>query len=204
MKLFYLPGACSLASHIVMRELGQEIELEKVDKDTKKTESGIDFSTINPLGYVPALQLEDGEVLTEGVAILQFLADRAPTSNLAPSAGTIERTRLQEHLNFISSELHKSFSPFFASPPIEGEAKEKALEKLASRMAHYDRLLSNGRQYLVGDNFTVADAYLFVVANWSNFVGIDIKQWPNVAAFVERISQRDSAQEALRAEGLLQ
>lgn len=204
MKLYYKPGACSLASHIVLRELGQDFELEKVDTAAQKTESGADFATINPNGYVPAVKLDSGDVLTEGAAILQFFADKHPSSGLAPAAGTLERARLQEHLNFISSELHKAFSPFFGAEPLKGEARNKALEKVGSRMAHFDRILADGRDHLLGNGFSVADAYLFVVANWSNFVDIDLEQWPNVSAFVKRIGSRKTTQDALRAEGLLQ
>ena len=204
MKLFYVPGACSLAPHIILRELGQDIELEKVDTKTQKTESGIDFSSVNPNGYVPALQLDDGAILTEGVAIIQFLADQKRASNLAPASGTLERARLQENLNFISSELHKAFSPFFSTPPLEGEARETALSKVSSRMERFEKILADGREYLDGKTFSVADAYLFVVANWANFVEIDLAQWPHVADFVTRVSSRKTAQDALRAEGLLQ
>lgn len=203
MKLFYKPGACSLASHIVLREAGEDFELEKVDTETQKTETGADFSSVSPNGYVPVLQLDDGQVLTEGAAILQYVADRNPRAGLAPRAGTLERARLQEHLNFVASELHKAFGPFFAAEPPKGEARKTAEAKVARRMAHVEKVLSDGRAYLLGNGFSVADSYLYVVANWSNFVGIDLGQWPHVSAFVERVSTREMAQEALRAEGLL-
>lgn len=203
MKLYYKPGACSLASHIVLREVGEDFGLEKVDTKQQSTETGEDFSKINPNGYVPALQFDDGQVLTEGAAILQYVADSHPHAGLAPAAGTLERARLQEHLNFVASELHAAFGPFFASEPPKGEARKTAEARVAKRMDHVERILSDGREYLLGNGFTVADAYLFVVANWSNFVDIDLAQWPNVDAFVKRVGTRKTTQDALRAEGLL-
>ena len=203
MKLYYKPGACSLASHIVLREVGEAFSLEKVDTKAQSTETGADFSKINPNGYVPALQFDDGEVLTEGAAILQYVADSHPGAGLAPPAGTLERARLQEYLNFVASELHAAFGPFFADEPPKGEARKAAEARVSRRMGHVEHVLSDGREHLLGNGFTVADAYLFVVANWANFVDIDLRQWPNVAAFVKRVGSRKAAQDALRAEGLL-
>jgi glutathione S-transferase len=202
MKLYYSPGACSLASHIALIEAGAQFEIDKVDTKEQKTESGENFSEINPNGYVPALRLDNGEILTEGAAVLQFIADTFPDAKLAPAGGALERARLQEKLVFISSELHKAFSPFFAET-LEGAAREAALAKLAKRLNHIETQLSDGRAFLTGDQFTIADAYLFVVASWTRPLQIDLDQWPNVAAFVTRIAERPSAQAAMRAEGLI-
>ncbi|MFD2205462.1 glutathione transferase GstA [Kiloniella antarctica] len=201
-KLYYKAGACSLASHIVLRELGMNFEIEPVDTDTQITASGEDFSKINPDGYVPALKLASGEILTEGAAILQYLADQKPELSLAPAGGSIERARLQEHLNFISSELHKAFTPFFKGQA-EGDARPAVDENVAKKLAHFEKILSDGRDYLLGDTFSVADAYLFVVTNWSNFVGVSLEKVPNLAAFVSRVAAREKTQAALGAEGLL-
>jgi len=202
MKLYYKPGACSLATHIVLHEAGETFDIEEVDTEAGRTKSGGDFIAINPKGYVPALELASGEVLTEGAAILQYIADQHPESDLAPKAGTIARARLQEHLNYTASELHKAFGPFFSSTA--GEADKQAAGKaVAQKFDYLNDLLSDGRTYLLGSGFSVADAYLFVVANWSNFTGIDLKKWPHVAAFVDRVAARPAAQAAMKAEGLL-
>ncbi len=203
MRLYYMPGACSLASHIAMREAGMTFDIDQVDGKTKTTGSGADFTAINPKGYVPALHLDDGELLTEGAAVLQFIADQNPQAGLAPQVGTLERARLQEHLNYIASELHKAFGPFFGPTPPEGDARKTAEANVAGRLTHFERLLSDGRDHLLGDNFSVADAYLFVVASWAKPCGIDLAPWPNVAAFVERVAARDATREAMQAEGLL-
>ncbi|NNJ76605.1 MAG: glutathione transferase GstA [Anderseniella sp.] len=201
MKLYYKPGACSLATHIVLHEAGETFDIEEVDTEAGRTKSGGDYTTINPKGYVPALELASGEVLSEGAAILQYIADQHPESDLAPKAGTIARARLQEHLNYTASELHKAFGPFFSSTA--GEADKQAAGKaVAQKFDYLNDLLSDGRTYLLGSGFSVADAYLFVVANWSNFTGIDLKNWPYVSAFVERVAARPAAQAALKAEGL--
>lgn len=202
MKLYYSPGACSLSPHIVLRETGAAFDLERVDLATRKTESGADYAAINPKGYVPALTLDNGEALTEGAAIVQYLADQAPHSGLAPASGTLPRARLQEHLNFIASELHKAFGPLFtanASDDVKGAAREN----VARRFDHLEKALSDGRSYLLGEAFSVADAYLFVVANWAKPTGISLDRWPRLAAFIERVAQRPSAQAAMRAEGLI-
>lgn len=201
MKLYYLPGACSLASHIALREVGASFELEKLDKASKKTASGVDFLAINPKGYVPALSLDDGEVLTEGVAILQYIADQNPGKNLAPAAGSLARVRLQEHLNYVASELHKAFSPLF-NPSASPAEKEAAKERAAQKLDVVEKLLADGRSYLLGDTFSVADVYLFVVANWALPTGIGLDNWPHIAAFHQRVAARDSVQAALKAEGL--
>lgn len=200
MKLYYKPGACSLASHIALREAGFDPAIEKVDTAKGVTETGADFKAINPLGYVPVLTLDDGEVVTEGPVVLQVIADAAPASGLAPAAGTRERVKLQSLLNMIGTELHGSFGPFFRG--LEGDkAKEAAMARLTSRMDNLNKLL-DGRDFLLGDKFTVADAYAFVVSTWTKPLKIDLGQWPNVAAYVGRISQRPAVQAALKAEGL--
>ncbi len=201
MKLYYLPGACSLASHIALREVGAAFDLERVDNATKKTEAGADFLEINPKGYVPVLTLEGGDVLTEGAAILQFIADQNPTTGLAPQAGTLERTRLQEHLSYVSSELHKSFSPLFNPASTEAE-KTAAKTRVAQKLDQVEQILADGRSFLLGDQFTVADAYLFVVANWTGPTGIGLDAWPKIAAFQQRVAAREAVQAALKAEGL--
>jgi len=202
MKLYYSPGACSLASHIALREIDAEFAIEKVDTSTQKTESGEDFSALNPKGVVPVLKLDDGEILTEGPAILQWIAEQKPAAGLAAKAGTIARTRVHEHLNYVGSELHKAFSPLF-SPTATDDQKEAQKVIVAKKLDYVNGVLSDGRDYLVDNNFTVADAYLFVVANWCNFTGIDLSRWPHVAKFVGRVSARETAQAAMRAEGLL-
>lgn len=201
MKLYYKTGACSLATHIVLHEVGETFKTEEVDTQAGRTKSGDDYSAINPKGYVPALELASGDVLTEGAAILQYIADQHPESELAPKAGSIARARLQEYLNYTASELHKAFGPFFSNASSEAN-KQAAGKAVAQKFDYLDNLLSDGRDYLLGSGFSVADAYLFVVANWSNFVGIDLKKWPHVAAFVNRVAARPAAQAALRAEGL--
>lgn len=202
-KLYYLPGSCSLAVHMVLEEIGAEFVVDRVDGATKKTEGGRDFLELNPNGYVPALELDDGEVLIEAPAILQYLADTKPETGLAPRAGTLERVRVQQHLNFVASELHKSFSPLFAPTPPEGDALTAVLAKITKRMEYLDGLLADGRAFLTGEQFTVADAYAAVVASWTKPVGIDISTWPHVAAFVERVTGRPAALAAMRREGLL-
>src|SRR5512138_2059746 len=190
MKLYYLPGACSLASHIALREVGAAFDLERLDKASKKTESGADFLAINPKGYVPTLTLSDCDVLTEGAAILQFIADENPDKALAPAAGSRARVHLQSALNFIGTELHKSFTPMFNPASSEAE-KTAAKEKVKGKLEQVEELLSDGRAYVMGDGFTVADAYLFTVVNWSFPTGIGLDRWPSVAAYHQRIAGRD-------------
>ena len=203
MKLFYSPGVCSQAVHIALSEIGGNFEIEKVDLATKKTETGADFGEVNPLGYVPALKLDDGDVILEAPAILQYLADQNPETDLAPEPGSRERLRLQEHLNFVASEFHKSFGPFFAAVKPEGALLEQAMSKLRSRLAELDRRLADGRDYLMGERFTVADAYAFVVASWAGVVNLDMAEWPHVAVYVDRIKARPAVQAVLKREGLL-
>lgn len=201
MKLFYAPGACSLSPHIVLREAGLPFTLERVDTASGKTESGGDYRAINAKGYVPALQLETGEVLTEGAAVVQFIADRTPDSDLAPAAGTLERARLQEQLNFIASEVHKAFTPLFR-PDSSDEVKTAARANVRRRLDQVEQQLQDGRGYLLGDRFSVADAYLFTVANWAMPTGIGLEDWPHLKAFVARIAERPSVKGAMQAEGL--
>lgn len=198
MKLFFAPGACSLSPHIVMRELGLDFTPVKVDLTTKTTAEGADFNAISVHGYVPAIQLDDGRVLTEGPAIVQFLADQKPEAGLAPKAGTWERYELQETLNFISTEIHKQFSPLFnAANPDSVKDAQKA--KLAHRFDQIEPTLAK-QPYLTGEQFSVADAYLFTVLGWSKYFNIDLNRWPGIASFVERTAARPAVAEALAFE----
>jgi glutathione S-transferase len=201
MKLYYSPGACSLSPHITAREAGLDLDLEKVDIRAKKTASGRDYFAINAKGYVPALELDDGQVLTEGPAIVQYLADQRPASGLAPAAGTIERYRLQEALGFINSELHKTYSPLFY-PTTTPELRKDREDYLKKRYAVVEKQLAR-KDHLLGDRFTVADAYLFTVTNWSNFVKLDLSDFPLLLAFQKRVAERPAVRAAMTAEGLL-
>jgi len=201
MKLYFAPGACSLSPHIVAHELGIPLTLAKVDLGTKKVADGSDFWAINPKGYVPALGLDNGEVLTEGTAIVQYLADSKPDGKLAPTNGTIERYRLQEMLGYINSELHKSFGPLF-NPKTPPEQRQEREEYLRKRFGLVENQLA-GKSYLFGEQFTVADAYLFTVTNWSNFVKLDLSAFPNLLAFQKRAAARPAVHAAMVAEGLI-
>ena len=201
MKLYYFSGACSLASNISLREAGLAFELVKVDRRTKKTADGLDFNEVNPKGYVPALRLDNGEVLTENVAVLQYIADRNPAAQLAPAAGTLERYRLMEWLGFINSEVHKNFSPLFRDDAHE-EVKQYARRALGVRLDYLDRSIGN-RTFLTGERFTVADAYLFTVLGWGRYVNVDLGQWPQLQRYVERVGARPHVIEALKSERLL-
>jgi glutathione S-transferase len=201
MQLYFSPGACSLASHITLREAGLPFDLKRTDTKTKKLEDGSDYFAVNSKGAVPALRLDDGQVLTEGPAILQYLADLEPDSGLAPRAGTLQRYRLLEWLNFITSEIHKSFSPLW-NPTAAPEVKAYARALLEKKFDWLEKQLA-GKTFLTGDTFTVADAYLFTVVNWSQFVEIDLARWPTLQAFQARVAARPKVQEALAAEGLL-
>ena len=200
MKLYYSPGACSHAPHILLRESGLNFTLEKVDLATKKTETGADYAKINPNGYVPALALDSGEILIEGPAIDQYIADQVPAKKLAPANGTTDRYKLQSWLNFISTELHKQFSPLFGkTTPDDYKAAQK--EKIVGRVAGLNDHLTK-HQFLMGDTFTAPDAYLYTVLSWGKFFDIDLGKWPAVKAFMERVAARPSAQAAAKAEGL--
>lgn len=201
MKLYYSPGACSLASHIALYETGLPFEIDRLIKTTKMTVGGENFMQINPKGYVPAIKLDDGNILTECAVVLQYIADQNPASGLAPKAGTMERYRLQEWLTFISSEIHKSFSPMFNKDASE-EVKSYARNMLGKRLVHAETQFAN-KPYLMGDHFTVADAYFFVVMNWSNIVGFDLAPFPRIKEYMARIAAHPAVQAAMKAEGLL-
>ena len=201
MKLYYFPGACSLSPHIVLLEAGLPFTMVKIDAKTKKTESGADYLAVNSKGAVPALQFDDGRVLTEGPAIVQYLADQKPESGLAPRAGTFERYQLMEILNYITSEVHKSFTPLF-NPASSAEAKETAVTNLGKKFDWLSGFLGK-KPYLMGNTFTAADAYLFTVLNWTGRVKIDLSKWPVLADYKSRIAQRPKVQEAMKAEGLI-
>ncbi len=204
MLLYFKPGACSLSSRIVLTELGLPFGAVSVDTATGRTEAGADYARINPKGYVPALEIEPGVVLTENPAILQYLADLRPEAGLAPAPGTLERVRLQEWLNFTSSELHKAFGPYFDGRALAGEERAHADAQLGRRIGDVEAALSDGRAFILGTGFSVADAYLLVVLNWTRFVGIDLGPWPSVAAYLRRAGHRPSVVAAMAAEGLPQ
>ena len=201
MKLYYSPGACSLSPHIALHEAGLTHELVKVDLRAKKTESGADFTEINPKGQVPALELDNGELLTEGPVILQMIADTAADKQLAPVAGSAERYRLQEWLNFITTELHKNFSPLF-QPVIPDDVKTFFKDRLMGKFKYIDGKLA-GHDYLMGKTFTVADGYLFVMLAWADRMNFDLSGLPNLIAFKARMAARPNVQAALKMEGLL-
>jgi glutathione S-transferase len=199
-KLYYVPGTCALCPHIVLHEAGVNFSLEKVNRDDKKTETGQDYNAINPKSYVPALVMNNGELLTEVAVIVQYIADLAPDKKLAPLAGTKERYRLQEWLNFISSEIHKGYSPMF-NPKVPEETKTVFKERLASRLNIVAQAL-DGKDYLMGKTFTVADAYLYTVLRWSPRIKVDLSPWPVMQTYMERISARPAVKAALADEGL--
>ena len=201
MKLYYSPGACSLSPHIVLREAGLDFDLALASTKTKKLADGSDYLAINPKGQVPLLELDNGERLSEGPAIVQYVADLVPTSGLAPAAGTLARYRVVEWLNFITSELHKGFSPLF-SPDTPADYKPIASARLLARLGYVNEQLE-GKSYLTGDTFTVADAYLFVVSGWGQYVGVDVSGLSHLQAFRARVAARPAVQAALRAEGLI-
>jgi glutathione S-transferase len=201
MKLYYSPGACSLSPHIVLHESGLAFEPVLASTKTHKLQDGTDYYTINPKGYVPLLELDNGERLSEGPAIVQYIADQVPDKKLAPPAGTMARYRLMEWLNFISTEVHKAFSPLF-NPAMPEDAKKLSRDRLITRYQYIDQQLA-GKSFLMGDNFSVADAYLFVVTSWAKHVGVDVTGFGNVTAFMDRMGKRPAVQAALKAEGLL-
>jgi glutathione S-transferase len=201
MRLYFAPGACSLSPHIVLRESGTQFDLEQVNNQEKKTKSGMDYWTINPKGQVPVLEFDNGERMTEGPVIVQYIADKKPGAGLVPPAGTPERYRVQEWLNFITSELHKGFGPIFR-PTTPDAYKAISKENLGKRFDWLNKELA-GRQYLMGDTFTVADAYLFTVLRWTSRIEIDLGKWPNLKAYVDRVAARPKVQEAMKAEGLI-
>ena len=200
MKLYYSPGACSLSPHIVARELGVDIALDRIDLKTKQTAGGADYLKVNPKGYVPALELDDGTVLTEGTAIVQYLADHHGGA-LAPANGTLARTHLQEILGYISTELHKSYSPLF-SPATPDSVRQERKAYLQKRYAYLEQVLAS-QPYLLGAEFSVADAYLFTITQWAGGVALDLSAFPNLQAFQQRVGQRPAVQAAMAAEGLV-
>jgi len=198
--LYASPGACSLAPHIILREAGADFAVTKVNLKEHKTEDGRDFYAINPKGYIPALELEGGEVLTEGPAITQYIADTHPYANLAPTPGTVARARVQEDLTFIGTEIHKAFSPLF-NPATPDDARLAAKDRIGKRFDYIEQRLSGGRDYL-HDDFSVADAYLYVMTRWATGMGIDLARWPHISAYKARIAERPHVQAALASEGL--
>jgi glutathione S-transferase len=201
MKLYFSPGSSSLASHIALREAGLAFDLDRVSLKTKKTATDADYLRVNPKGYVPALQFEDGSVLTEGPAIMLWVADQVPEKRLAPAPGTMERYHLVECLNFIATELHKNFSPLFDAGAPE-PSKQAARERLGKRLDYLNKTLGDA-PYMLGEHFTVADAYLFTVLGWGRYVDLDLARWPKLAAYAGRIGTRPRVLDTLKAEGLL-
>ncbi len=200
MKLYYSPGTCSLASHITLNEAGVDFTAEKVNLRDKVTEGGTDFRKVNPRGAVPALALADGEVLTEGVAIMQHVMD-STRPGVLPAPGTLARARMAEALNYVATEVHKTYSPFFHG--IEGEAKAKQSDLLNARLQVVEDRLADGRAWLAGDSYTPADAYLFTVTNWSKRFGHDLTSFPRIVALRDKVATRPAVQAAMRAEGLI-
>src|SRR5690606_35995802 len=201
MKLYFSPGACSLSPHIVLREAGATFDLEQVNLQDKKTKPGGDYLSVNAKGQVPMLELDNGERLTEGPAVVQWIADHNPGAGLIPEAGKMERYRVQEWLNFIGTELHKSFGPLFR-PTTPDAYKTISKENIGKKLDWVDAQLA-GKSYLMGEKFSVADAYLFTVLRWSERVGLDLGKWKNVVAYRDRVAARPKVQDALKAEGLV-
>jgi glutathione S-transferase len=201
MKLYYSPGACSLSPHIALQEAGLAYKAIRADLKTKEMEGGGDYKTKNPLGYVPALELDDGSMLFEGPAIVQYIADRAPEKHLAPANGSLDRYKLQSWLNFVSTEMHKGFSPLF-NPAMPDEAKTLAKEKLATRFAHLEKHFT-AHEYLMGKSYSVVDGYLFTVLNWTNPTKIDLTPYPHLMAYHKRVGARPAVVAAMKAEGLI-
>lgn len=203
MKLYYATGTCSLSPQIVAGEAGIALDLERVDirKTPHVTDSGVDFATVNPNLYVPALRLDDGSLLTEGVAIVQFLADLAPDSGLAPPAGTPDRYRLQSWLTFVATELHKMYSPWLFHPEYGRQAQAAAREKIAQRLAFVEGHLA-ASPFLMGERFTAADAYLFTIVGWSGFAKVDLSAFPRLRGFMERVGARPAVRRAMAAQGM--
>jgi glutathione S-transferase len=201
MKLYFSPAACSLVPHIVLREIGTSFTLEKVDTAKHLTQAGADYYAINPKGQVPLLQLDDGQLLSEGPVIAQYIADQAGATTLMPAAGSVARYRVMEWQNYITSELHKTYSPLFNSE-FDAKAKTTLRSLLRKKYEWVDSQLS-GREYLTGEAFTAADAYLFVVTGWARFIDLDLSGLPNLDAFLKRVSARPAVREAMKAEGLM-
>lgn len=202
MHLYYKPGACSMAAHIVLNEVGAAHTRERVDTAKGLTESGADYAAINPRGYVPALRLGSGEVITENAAILQYLGDQFPEHALVPQAGTMARLRLQEALSFLSGELHKAFSPFFSGHEMTEAERAEAMGKLARRLGQFEAMLARTGPYVLGEQLTVADALAFVILNWTHFIGVSLADWPLLAQYTARMGARAAVRQALKEEGL--
>lgn len=202
MKLFYKPGACSMAAHLILNEAGATYSLEKVDTSAGLTETGAAYDETNPRGYVPALRFENGDVLTENVAILHWLGEQYPDFSSDSAGKPLDRFRVLELLSFLSSELHNAFSPFFSGREFSDAEAAERQAKLKTRLGQFDALLAKGGDYLLGDAFSVADAYAFVILNWTNFIGVSLGDWPETAAYVEHIRARPAAQKTLQEEGL--
>lgn len=200
MKLYYSPGACSLSPHIALHEAGLKFDIEEVDLGTKKTKSGADYAKINAKGYVPTLQLDNGQVLTEAAVVVQYIADQKPEANLLPRAGTPERYRAQEWLNYIAAEVHKGFAPLWSDATPDAY-KQTVKDNLAKKFAYLDKHLA-GKKFLLGDQFSVADGYLFTVLGWTKFMNMSLDAYPNLSAYTVRIAGRPAVQTALKAEGL--
>jgi glutathione S-transferase len=200
MKLFYAPGACSMAVHIALNEAGVACDLEKVDLAKKKTESGANYLDINPKGYVPCMQLDNGEYLTEVQALLQYIADHNPETKLLPGLGDARRYRVLESMNYISTELHKNFGPMF-NPASSDEQRKAAQDMVTMRLGLIDQQLASG-QHIAGEQFSIADAYLTTVLGWTQFVKMDLSPWPNIAAYVGRVMARPAIQQTLKEEGM--
>lgn len=198
MKLYFSPGACSLAPHIALREAGLPFELVRVDTSVHKLKDGTDYYQINPKGYVPAIQLDDGQVMTEGAALLQYIGDQVSAKGLIPKAGTLERFRANEWLTFISSEIHKGYSPLF-NPNLKDDAKAVLRSRLEGRLGEVDKHLAT-HKYLLGDTFSVADAYLYTVVSWSPFVGIELSKYRHLAEYRQHVAERPAVREALQHE----
>ncbi len=204
MRLYYKPGACSLASHIVLREIDAEFDLEQVDTDAGRTETGADYTTVNRNGYVPDLRLDNGTVVTENMALLQYLGGLRPERGLLPAQGTMEYVRLQETLSFLASELHKAFSPLFSGADLSPAQRQDVHRRISGRIGHLDRQLADGRPFLLGDDYSVADAYAFAVLNWTGFVDFPLADFPDVERYIRRVGERPAVIDALKAEGLVQ
>jgi glutathione S-transferase len=201
MKLYYSPGACSLASHIALEEAGAKYAAVRVDLKTRKTEDGADFAALNAKGYVPALTLDDGTLITEGPAILQYVAETHPNSHLMPVGDAKASAIARSWLTFIGTEIHKQFSPLFRGA--QGEARDNAIKAISNRLDFVEKTLSDGRAYLTGETFNVADAYLFTIVGWTKFAGIDLGAWPKLAAYQARVAGRPATQRAMKGEGLI-
>lgn len=201
MKLYYMPGACSLATHILLREAGLPVELERVGRD-KKTEHGEDFLSVNPKGYVPALRMEDGDILTENVVVHGYVADLKPEAKLAPAHGTKARVKQDELAVYVSTEIHKTYGPLF-TPGVTDEVRKATTDKLLARYKLIEQMLSDGRTYITGSQFSTVDAYLFTVTNWANMLKIDLSSLPNLVAYQGRVAARPAVQASLVAEGLV-